>query len=340
MTRSVIFSWNTSRMRADRLLRLLMTLQRHRRATASRLAAELEVSRRTVLRDMEALAAAGVPVYTERGRGGGCVLMDGYTTTASGITPAEAQALFAWAGRESASQLGLGTPLSSALAKIAATAPEASVRQAEELGQVVLADRRRWFAADDEVPLLPVLRDAALRRRRLRVRYRSSTAAAPGTRTLDPIGLVDHSGRWYLVAEHRHEVRTYRVSRIVDAVALDVESRRSDDRPVGEIWQELRTRFERGQAPIEAVVTVRTEDPETVGTLRRLLAMQFTAGRDLIVEASDRDLERWRITVRQAPVLAATAVLHAPTLTIEEPGWLRAQVRQAAERALAHYRPA
>lgn len=110
-------------MRADRLLRLLLVLQRHRRVTAAWLADELEVSERTVLRDMEALSAAGVPVYTERGRGGGCVLMEGFTTDATGLTAAEAQALFAWAGRESTAELGLHHDLAGALAKVAATAP-------------------------------------------------------------------------------------------------------------------------------------------------------------------------------------------------------------------------
>ena len=104
-------------MRADRLLRMLMLLQRHRHLRAAQLATELEVSERTVLRDMEALAAAGVPVWTERGPHGGCHLMDGWSTRATGLTSAETQALFAWSARESNEQLGLGGPLASALAK-------------------------------------------------------------------------------------------------------------------------------------------------------------------------------------------------------------------------------
>src|SRR5665811_565343 len=134
-------------MRADRLLRLLMLLQRHRRVTAAWLADELEVSERTVLRDMEALSAAGVPVYTERGRHGGCVLLDDFTTEATGITPAEAQALFAWSSRDTVADLGLGPALTSALIKIAATAPSGALADAEALGTIVHSDRRRWYAA-------------------------------------------------------------------------------------------------------------------------------------------------------------------------------------------------
>jgi predicted DNA-binding transcriptional regulator YafY len=147
-------------MRADRLLRLLMLLQRHRRVTAAWLADELEVSERTVLRDMEALSAAGVPVYTERGRHGGCVLLDDFTTEATGITPAEAQALFAWSSRDTVADLGLGPALTSALTKIAATAPSGALADAEALGTIVHSDRRRWYAATENVPWLPTLREA------------------------------------------------------------------------------------------------------------------------------------------------------------------------------------
>ena len=164
-------------MRADRLLRLIVLLQRHGRATAGWLAEQLEVSERTILRDMEALSAAGVPVYTERGPQGGCVLLEGFTTDASGLTTSEAQALFAWTSRESVADLGLGPQLSGALAKVAASASSSVVEHAEALGAVLLSDRRRWFADAEQVPVLPVLREAAQAGRRLRLRYRSAGAA-------------------------------------------------------------------------------------------------------------------------------------------------------------------
>ena len=125
-------------MRADRLLRLIVLLQRHGRTTASALAARLEVSERTILRDMEALSAAGVPVYTERGPHGGCALLEGFTTDASGLTSTEAQALFAWTSRESVADLGLGPELTGALAKVAASASSDAVQRAERLGAVLL----------------------------------------------------------------------------------------------------------------------------------------------------------------------------------------------------------
>lgn len=325
-------------MRADRLLRLLMLLQRHRRATAGWLAGELEVSVRTVLRDMEALSAAGVPVYTERGNGGGCVLMEGFTTQASGLTPAEAQALFAWAGRESTAELGLGADLAGALAKVAATAPSVALRDAEALGGVVLADRRRWFAASEQVPWLPMLREATTAGRRVRVSYQAAHEGAPRSRTLHPIGLVDHSGRWYLVAEHRRRLRTYRVSRFTAVSVLEAPVNLADRRPLADVWSDLRRNLERRGAPVDVTVSVLRD---SAGDHRRLLSMQLAAGTtiDAAADPDDPDREIWRLTIRDTGVLAAVAVLAVPRLTVIEPEWMIPELRAAAERTLAHYAP-
>lgn len=321
-------------MRADRLLHLLMLLQRHRRLTAGWLATELEVSQRTVLRDMEALSGAGIPVYTERGKGGGCVLMEGFTTQASGLTPGEAQALFAWASRETAADLGLGAQLTSALAKISATAPSGALQRAEAMGEVVIADRRRWFAAGDEVPWLPVLREAASAGRRVRVQYASAEEGAPSTRTLDPIGIIDNSGRWYLLAEHRGEVRTYRVSRMSEVVVLDQPTRLVDRRPIAEIWAERRSVMESRTTALECVVSV---DPASAGKLRRLLSMQLAAGTSIEELDGPPDRLHWRLWVRQGDVMAAVAAMSAPDILVLSPNSLHVQIRAAANRALDHY---
>lgn len=323
-------------MRADRLLRLLALLQRHRHLPAATLARELEVSERTVLRDMEALSAAGVPVYTERGRGGGCALLDGFTTQASGLTPGEAQALFAWTSRESVAELGLGAELAGALAKVSATAPTVAVERAEALGDVVHADRRRWYAAREEVPFLPVLRDAAQRRVRVRVRYRSAEQASATQRTLDPVGLVDQSGRWYLVAEHRGTGHTYRVSRFEDVVALREPARLRDDRPLAEIWADLRRGFERDEATTELVLHV---EPGHGGIARRVLTMQLAPGTEIRVcpQPAPDGRERWELTLRRLDVLGSVAVWLAPHVTVVEPVWLRERILERARAALQHY---
>jgi predicted DNA-binding transcriptional regulator YafY len=322
-------------MRADRLLRLIALLQRHRRVTAARLAAELEVSERTVLRDMEALSAAGVPVYTERGRGGGCVLLEDFTTRAAGLTPTEAQALFAWQARESVAELGLADSLASALAKIAASAPSAAVERAEALGAVVHSDRRRWFSPSDDVPWLPALREATTQGRRVRATYMSATAADPSTRTLHPVGLVDHSGRWYLVAEHRRQVRSYRVSRFSSVAVLEASVDLVDRRPVAAIWTDLRGGFEQDRSETAVVVTARRA---SAPLLRRLLRMGLAPGTDIDVTDTDPDgTETWRLRTTTPDVLAAMAVLYAPDLTVLEPVELRVRLRDQARRALEHY---
>jgi predicted DNA-binding transcriptional regulator YafY len=321
-------------MRADRLLRLLMLLQRHRRVTAAWLADELEVSERTVLRDMEALSAAGVPVYTERGRHGGCVLLDSFTTEATGITPSEAQALFAWSSRDSVADLGLGGALTSALAKIAATAPSGALADAEALGTIVHADRRRWFSGSEDVPWLPRLREATTAKRKVAISYMAAGADSPSDRTVDPIGLVDNSGRWYLVADRDGELRTYRVSRISKVTVLDETASPADTRPLAEIWSDLRGSLEGRHEYLEVVVRVAIARQDD---LRRLLRMQLAPGTGIeTVEATDEHLV-WRLAVRQAPVIAAVSVMSAPDLMVLEPEWLRDEVRAAALRTLDHY---
>lgn len=297
-------------MRADRLLHLLALLQRHRRLTAADIARRLEVSERTVLRDMEALSAAGVPVYTERGRGGGCVLVEGFSTDATGLTGGEAQALFSWAGGVSAADLGLGRELSGALAKVATTVPEASVTSGEALGAVVLADRRRWFDEAEAVPTLPTLREAATDGVRVRLDHRSRNGTVV-TRTVDPYGLVDQSGRWYLVAAHRGRLRTYRVSRIVAVTVLDVAARRADDRPLREIWAELRTSFER-QAPEPVDIHLRV-DPDIERTFWVVLQNQsLTSPR----RQSDGT---WLCTVRAHRSALAIVLAWAPEVVLLGP---------------------
>jgi len=262
-------------MRADRLLQILFLLRRHGRLPARRLAELLEVSERTILRDMEALSAAGVPVYGERGRGGGCVLMEGYSTDVSGLSAGEAQALFAWTSRAVVSDLGLGSELGTALTKLAATVPQPALEQADALAAVMVVDRRRWFAAPEEVPLLPVLRDAAVTRRRVRLRYQSASAERPAERTVDPYGLVENAGRWYLLAAHRGRARSYRVSRIAGAATLSDPSCVPHDLDLSREWARVRAAFEEGASPVEVTVAVR---PAEVDRFRRVATMQSAHG--------------------------------------------------------------
>ncbi|MFN8195289.1 MAG: YafY family protein [Nocardioidaceae bacterium] len=322
-------------MRADRLLRLIVLLQRHGRVTAGWLAERLEVSERTILRDMEALSSAGVPVFTERGPHGGCALLEGFTTDASGLTTTEAQALFAWSARESVADLGLGPQLSGALAKIAASASSTVVEEAEALGAVLHSDRRRWFAAAEQVPVLPLLREAAQSGRRLRLAYRSAGAASPGTRTVDPLGIVDHSGVWYLVATHRGRDRTFRVSRIASAQLLDEPARLDRGRDLREVWERLRSSFEsERRRPVTLEVLVDARDADDI---RSVLRSQLVTGTDVEPLGTVGGREHWRVQLRAHRQAVAAALAWAPALVVVAPESLVADVRRQAAAAVGAY---
>lgn len=320
-------------MRADRLLRLLMLLQRHGHLKASALADELEVSVRTVLRDMEALSTAGVPVWTERGPHGGCHLLEGWHTRAAGLTVDEAQALFSWAGRQRTTDLGLGGALGSALGKLADSAPAGALQEAEALGDVVLSDRRRWFDEADRVGVLPQLRVAASLQRQVVLSYRSSEAALAQDRTVHPVGLVDHSGRWYLVAEQDGVARMFRVSRVQGLTLLEDANHRLDRRPLAEIWADLRERLEARQGHVEFLFEV---SDHVAGRFRRLTRMAMVPGTEIEETRTDAGA-LWRFAARTPDSVCAMAVMFAHEVELLEPRDLRERVLGGARAALARY---
>ncbi len=201
-------------MRADRLLSILMLLQRRGRLTASIIAAELEVSKRTVHRDIDALSASGVPVYTDRGRGGGISLIPGYRTDLTGLTLEEAKALLSsGAGRVASPHFV------SAMRKVAAALPESHREEANRASQRILVRRDGFAWPSPPDSHLVELQRAVVDGLRICVLY-SSRAAPVSERTLDPIGLVFAGSHWYLLARRDGVERTYRVSRIEELTVL------------------------------------------------------------------------------------------------------------------------
>ncbi len=201
-------------MKASRLVSLLLTLQQRRSARAGELAALFEVSVRTVYRDVAALQAAGVPLWTEPGRNGGIRLLDGWRTRLDGLTGAEAAALFAGAAPEALAELGLGSVLLAAQAKVLATLPEGLRDRARTIAERFHLDAPGWFHRGEELPHLMTVAEAVWEQRRITVRYRRTDATV--RRTLEPYGLVLKAGVWYLVARvpEADAVRTYRLARI------------------------------------------------------------------------------------------------------------------------------
>ncbi|KAA0021401.1 helix-turn-helix transcriptional regulator [Antrihabitans cavernicola] len=210
-------------MRADRLLAILMLLQHRSQLTADEIAAELEVSRRTVLRDVEALSASGVPVYTDRGRGGGIRLIAGYRTDLTGLTLLEAKALMS-----STSGHVTSPAFASAMRKVSAALPEPHRAEASRAAQRILVrpDGFAWPRMPE--PHLGDLQRAVIDGIRVRARYRSRTADAVD-RVLDPVGLVYAGDRWYLLARRNDIERTYRVSRFESVTVLAEPAQRPAD---------------------------------------------------------------------------------------------------------------
>lgn len=223
-------------MRADRLLSILLLLQANRRMTARDLSVRLEVSERTIHRDMESLSAAGVPVYALRGNGGGWVLPDAYRTTVTGLTEPEIQALFVSTPPRVLADLGLRRASEAALVKLLAELPAVSRRDAEYARQRILVDSSGWRRAEESVPHLPSIQAAVWQERRLRLLYQRPGGGGASERVVDPLGLVAKGSLWYLVAAVEGEPRTYRVSRVQAADLLEESCVRPPDFDLAAYW--------------------------------------------------------------------------------------------------------
>jgi predicted DNA-binding transcriptional regulator YafY len=209
-------------MRADRLLAALLILQAHGRATARQLARRLEVSMRTVQRDMEALSAAGVPVFALRGAGGGWQLDQGWRTQVPGLDRKELEALLLAQPRVLGDER-LARSAAAALDKLIAALPSPLQGQAASMRRRLYIDPRGWYGAPERPALLPLLQDALARDRKLAMSYRRAGRERV-ERTVDPLGLVAKGEVWYLVAGTSAGLRTYRVSRIESAALLEPPS--------------------------------------------------------------------------------------------------------------------
>jgi predicted DNA-binding transcriptional regulator YafY len=241
-------------MRASRLLSVLLLLQDRGRMTAQQLADELEVSVRTVYRDMEALAAAGVPLYADPGHDGGYRLVHGYRTRLTGLTHEEAEALSLAGLPGPAADLGLGSVLATAQLKLMAALPHELRDRTGVLRQRFHLDTAGWYARTEPTPHLAAVVDAVWHQQRVRIRYRRWKAPQEVTRTLEPYGLVLKAGRWYLVASHSDSVRTYRISQILRIRILEDHFDRPYDFDLAAHWGSYLEEFDARRYQDEAVV--------------------------------------------------------------------------------------
>ena len=248
-------------MRADRLVAALLLMQARGRVTAAELADELEVSVATARRDLEALSAAGVPVYPQPGRGGGWQLVGGARTDLSGLTASEAQALFLLAGPAAS----IAPEVKSALRKLVRALPGTFRADAQAAASAVVVDPARWGATDRERPeLVQRLQTAVVRRRKVQLSYANRQGAA-SERLVDPWGLVDKDDVWYLIAGTPKGQRTFRVDRIVQATVTDLLAERPDGFELSQAWQQVVDEVERRRSTVTATVLV---NPRFAGVLR------------------------------------------------------------------------
>jgi predicted DNA-binding transcriptional regulator YafY len=318
-------------VRSDRLLATLLLLQTHGRLPAPEIARRLEVSVRTVQRDVEALSSAGVPVYCERGRRGGVALVEGYRTDVTGMTDDELRALVALG--TSADGGALGTALASASRKLLAAVPDARREGVDRARRRLLVEHQGWRRAPEDLPALPALDAALVADERVRIHYATGDAAVATWRTVDPYGLVSKAGTWYLIAAHRGRPKMYRVSRVREVAATGQPARRPDERDLAEVWSELRDRLQTSTEEVVARVLV---DPAWAPTLRRV-ALAVLAGpwRQEGTAPDGREI----LVAPFRSLLAARAGLlgYGEAVEVLSPPALRAEMARAAGAVVALY---
>jgi len=319
-------------MRASRLVNLLLLLQSRGGLTAAELARELEVSVRTIHRDVEELSAAGVPIFAERGPLGGIRLVDGYRTRLTGMTADEAEALFLSGLPGPAAQLGLGTVVAAAQLKVMAALPPELRSRASRLVQRFHLDPAGWFQTNEPVPHLATLATAVWESRAVAIAYRRDDDVVE--RTIGPVGIVLKGGIWYVIGLVEGQIRTYRASRVTEARPLDDTVERPEDFDLAAYWAESSAAYERNAPTVTVDVRI-AED--------RLWRVRNVFG-EATVEAAERSFDagrpglvRLRMTLSYPDEVPGLLLAVGPNLEVIEPIEVRERVIKLAELVAARY---
>lgn len=300
-------------MRADRLISVLMLLQRRGRITAAGVAQELEISERTARRDLEALALAGVPVYSCRGRGGGWRLVDGARTDLSGLTATEARGLF----QVVASVPDPSAEVRRALAKLFNAVPETFRDEAVRVSEGILVDGD-W--RPPQLPALSAVQEAIAKGKRLEFGY-TDRAGRRTRRAADPWGVVVRPRAWYFVAGTNAGRRTFRVDRIDEPLVLDQSSDRPDGFDLAATWADIATELRSDGEPARLTARARTW---VAALLSRMPAISVDAIGPVDVEGWQHlDLSSW-----SAEALTGLTAAFGPAVEVTGPD--EAQARLAA----------
>jgi len=319
-------------MRADRLLSIVLLLQAHHQLTSRDLASRLEVSERTIHRDMEALSGAGIPVIAARGIGGGWSLLGEYRTNLTGLNEAEIESLFVTKPSKLLADLKLEKAAEGALLKLLAALPATYRRAAERARQRIYVDVAGWARREEAVPLLPVLQEAIWLERKLEFTYERGLECEAVNRVVDPLGLVAKGSVWYLVARVDQDIRTYRISRISRAELIDQPAVIPADFDLAAYWERSAATFKSTLPNYMACFRVA---PEIFPFLR--LAGRFAR----VAESFETEADGWiRISVGfdVEEMACQYALAFGSRLEVIEPASLRLKVIEAAREVVEFYK--
>ncbi|MBE1515003.1 helix-turn-helix transcriptional regulator [Nesterenkonia halotolerans] len=318
-------------MRSTRLLALLMELSRAPQRNVRQLAARHGVTPRTIQRDIAALHELGVPIWTRTGPGGGVGLVDGWRSPLTGMTAAELQALLL--GDAGSRALGLESDYATARLKML-TANRLQADVVQPVQERFLVDNERWFTEPERPVALTEVARAVWSGRRLRIRYESPRSGSTAvTRTLDPLGLVLKTEAWYLVAAHRHRLRTYRLIRVREARVLEEPGWRPEKFSLAEHWGRSRTAFEAslGRLP----VTLRIPS----GSAAALVAAVPGSETRRAIDGAAQGAARLTVELQMESLEVATAaLLGVPEVEVLAPADLRLQLFRRGQQLAAHNR--
>lgn len=321
-------------MRASRLLSILTTLQARGRVTAGELAEECEVSLRTIYRDIDALSAAGIPVYSERGSEGGYRLLDGYRTQLNGLSAKEAEALFMMGFSGLAADLGLGSVMMAAQNKLLSAVPQHLRAGAEQMRARFHLDAPAWFKEPELPAHLPLVAGAVWDQHPIQIRYRSWRSE--NVRVVEPLGLVLKGGAWYLVGQVGADARTYKISRILDLTVLNHGFERPADFDLETYWRAGTQRVEAELYPNRATVRLSPWGVRMLGVLTSPHVQSETR-----IEP-DADAEGWRVAVTPVGSIRQACVellRFGVEIEVLDPPELRAKMAELAAGLGAIYAP-
>jgi predicted DNA-binding transcriptional regulator YafY len=319
-------------MRASRLLSLLMLLQSRGRVSAQALAQALEVSVRTIHRDVDELSAAGVPIWADRGRLGGFQLQPGWRTRVDGLTAPEAQAMFLGGLPGPAAELGLGEAMASAQLKLLAALPDGWREDARRVSARFHLDPVDWYRGPAATDHLPAIAQAVWGERRVALRYESWKGEV--SRRVDPLGLVLKAGVWYLAAQAGNGVRTYRLSSILDLQVTQESFERPARFDLAAWWQASTKRFEKELATGTARLRVSASGMKALRDLGAAVAQAAEAS------ASAADASGWRrvtIPIESIPHAAAQVLRLGAQAEVLEPTALRRELLERVNAVAALY---